>query len=325
MSLRSSYRRKLSHAGVVIAFALTLSLSACGEGSSEGADAGTTSITVGLIPIADYAPVSYALEQGYFADEGLDVKIQSLQGGAAAVPGVLSKDLQISVTNWVSFVQALEKKVPIQAFAPGAVARPGWSGVYAPKTSGVKDPKDLVGKSVAITELKTITELTTRVALDDAGVDPGSVKFTTLPLSTIVPAIAKGKVDAGWLVEPFIGQAKKAGEQQVLDVYGSQLDGASIGGYITSREWAAENPDALAAFVAAVSRATEEMNAKPELVEEALIAADAMQEAQRGSLMRPTFGETLNAKDVQKWADLMSDHRFVEGPVDVEEAVLDVG
>lgn len=325
MSVFTLPQAKHARAGVLLAAALTLSLAGCGGESSEGAQASATSITVGLIPIADYAPVTYALDQGYFADEGLDVEIQPLQGGAAAVPGLLSGDLQISVTNWVSFVQAQEKGIPIQAFAPGAVARPGWSGVYAADSSRIKGAEDLAGKTVAITELKTVTELTTRVGLSEAGVDPESVEFAAVPLNTIVPAVADGTVDAGWLVEPFIGQAKSEGQRQVLDVYAGQLDGASIGGYITSRKWAAENADALAAFNAAMSRATEEMNADPTLVEQTLVAAGAMQESQTGSLMLPTFGESLSAEDVQQWADLMAEYQFVAEPVDIDEAVLDVG
>ena len=311
-------------AAIASAAALLLGLSACGGGAESQSVDGMTSITVGAIPVSDYAPLSYALEHGYFDDEGLDVEVQALQGGSAAVPGLLSGDLQISVTNWVSFVQAQRQGIPIQAFAPGAVATPGWSGLYAAESSGIEAPEDLAGKTVAINELEALAELTSRAALSDAGIDPDSVAFTTLPLNTIVPAVAEGKVDAGWLVDPFVSQAKAQDQHQVLDVYRG-LHGASIGGYITSREWASENPDALERFSAALLRATAELNAKPELVEETLISTGAMKTEQRGSLMLPTFGESLTVEDVQQWADLMFEYDFVETPVDVGEAVLDVG
>lgn len=296
-----------------------------GCGGDAGAEGGPTKMTVGLIPVADYAPVNYALEQGYFEDEGLDIEIQSLQGGAAAVPGLLSGDLQVSVTNWVSFVQAVTKNTPIRAFAPGAVATPGYSGVYVAKDSDITGPDGLQGKVVALTELKTISELTTREVLKAAGVAPGSVQFTTVPLNSIVPAVDEGQVDAGWLVEPFVSQAKAAGQRQVLDLYAGRFQGVSIGGYIASVKFATENRDALEGFAAALGKAVKEMNDDKGLVEDTLIGMKAMKPEQKGSLMMPTFGDGLSPEDVQLWADVMADHDFVDGGPDLSEAIIDVG
>lgn len=305
--------------GVIMVAALA------GCGGDAGAEDGPTKMTVGLIPVADYAPVTYALEKGYFEAEGLDIEIQSLQGGAAAVPGLLSGDLQVSVTNWVSFVQAVTKNTPIRAFAPGAVATPGYSGIYVAKGSDITDPAGLQGKVVAVTELKTITELTTREALKEAGVDPGGVQFTTVPLNSIVPAVNEGQVAGGWLVEPFISQGKAAGQRQLLDVYAGRFRDVSIGGYITSAKFAAENQDALKGFAAALGKAVNEMNDNKSLVEDTLIGMKAMKPEQKGSLLMPTFGNGLSPKDVKVWADVMIDHEFIDAEVNLGEAIIDVG
>ncbi|CNF87174.1 nitrate/sulfonate/bicarbonate ABC transporter periplasmic component-like protein [Mycobacterium tuberculosis] len=302
---------------------MVAALTSCG--GDAGADGGPTKMTVGLIPVADYAPVAYALEQGYFEAEGLDIEIQPLQGGAAAVPGLLSGDLQVSVTNWVSFVQAVTKKTPIRAFASGAVATSGYSGVYVRKGADITDAAGLRGKVVAVTELKTISELTTRDAIKRAGVDPASVQFTTVPLNSIVPAVSEGQVDGGWLVEPFLSQGKAAGQRQVLDAYAGRFRDVPIGGYITSANFAAKNQEALKGFAAALGKAVNEMNDDKSLVEDTLIGMKAMKPEQKGSSLMPTFGDRLSPEDVQVWADAMIEHGFIDASVDLGEAIIDVG
>ena len=50
-------------------------------GEPEKAD-----IKLGIIPIADVAPVFIGIEQGFFEDEGLTVSTEFAQGGAASIP-----------------------------------------------------------------------------------------------------------------------------------------------------------------------------------------------------------------------------------------------
>lgn len=319
-------------AAVGVAVALTACGSSGGSSAPEGSDdsgaaanAEPVKVTVGVIPNADYTPVYHALEQGYFEEEGLEVEIQPLQGGAAAIPGLLSGDMDISVTNWVSFVQAIDKNIPVQAFAPGALATPSYSGVYASEASGIATAEDLVGKTVAVTELKTVTELTTLSALEEAGVDTSQVTFTTLPLNTIVPAVAEDKVDAGWLVEPFISAGKAAGLVEVLDLYSGRFMDRTIGGYIATADFAKQKPEVLSGFAKALNRAIADMNADNTLIEDALIALGSFSEEQRGTMMMPTFVEGFSIEDVQVWADAMVEFDFIEEGINLDGAFANVG
>lgn len=313
---------------VVAAFLLSTVLTACGDADGQtgpGGGPGAMKLNVGVVPVADYAPLSYALAMGYFAQEGLDVTLQPLQGGAAAVPGVLSGDLQVSVTSWVSFVRAIDAGLDLRAFHSGAVAKPHYSALYVGDSSPVTSTAQLAGKTVAVAELKTVAELTTIVALEEAGVDADSVTFTQIPLDAIVPAVDKGAADAGWLVEPFISQAKSSRQVEVLDVYSGELEGMSIGGYIVSGAFAASSPDALRGFSAALTKAAGELNADPLLLRREIAGFSALVPEQEAAVQLPTFGGPLSRSDVQDWADLMAEHDFISGRVSVADRVIDAG
>ncbi len=304
---------------------LSMTVSACGGQTAQDSD-GPVKIAVGVVPIADYSPVTYAASQGYFEDEGLDVTVQTLAGGAAALPALVSDDLQVSVTNWVSYLQARERNAPIVALpVKGPVGTPGLAGIYVGKKSAVKEPSDLVGRTIAMSELKTITELTSRVALAEAGVDPDEVKYTTLPFASILPAAESGEVDAGWIVEPYASRSKSLGMRPVLDLFAGPIEGRSTGGLITSRRFAQEHPDAVKRFSAAIDRAVEEMRKDPGLVEDTLIGMETMTEEQRGTTTLPTFGAAVSVEDLQFWADLLDEQGLLSvGRVDGDSAILDV-
>ena len=74
-----------------------LALAACGSGSpSGGADSSADAqgsleqITVGVIPIVETAPIWLGEAKGFFAEEGLDLEIETATGGSAIVPGIQS-------------------------------------------------------------------------------------------------------------------------------------------------------------------------------------------------------------------------------------------
>src|SRR4051795_6333252 len=93
-------RRFASRRWLVVALACAaLAAAGCGgdDGGSSGGGGGSqqaTTVTVGVIPIADVAPLFLGIKKGFFRDQRLNVKTQFAQGGAVIVPSVLSGDFQ---------------------------------------------------------------------------------------------------------------------------------------------------------------------------------------------------------------------------------------
>ena len=92
---------------------------ACG-GSDEGdapdaagGGGGTQQVTVGVIPIVDVAPIYLGVEQNFFSDCGLEVTLESGQGGAAIVPGVVSGEFAFGFSNVTSLLLAASEGLPL--------------------------------------------------------------------------------------------------------------------------------------------------------------------------------------------------------------------
>ena len=77
-------------AAMLVALACVAGIAACGDddsGGGGGGDGGPTTLKVGVIPIADVAPLYLGMKQGFFEDEQLTIEPQLAEGGAAITPG----------------------------------------------------------------------------------------------------------------------------------------------------------------------------------------------------------------------------------------------
>ena len=87
--------------------------------SSAGAGLEKGAIRVGMLPIVDAAYLQRAQVAGYFAAEGLAVELVTIQGGAAAVPQLVTGELDMTFTNNVSLLLAQFQKTGDFRFIDG--------------------------------------------------------------------------------------------------------------------------------------------------------------------------------------------------------------
>src|SRR5688500_11353324 len=105
----------------VLAIAATLSVAACGSDDPAPAGGRTTpdKVKVSVIPNLDVAPIYLGKAKGFFTNRQIDLTLESAQGGAAIVPGVVSGQLQFGFSNMVSLLVAQTNKVPIKIVSNG--------------------------------------------------------------------------------------------------------------------------------------------------------------------------------------------------------------
>ncbi len=101
--MRYDVRRGI-RAPLLLVAALGLLAAACSSGSGNGSSSSsggpeTSTITLGSLPVVDAAPAYIADKAGYFKQEGLTVKFQQAQGGAALIPSLVSGDIQIAFSS----------------------------------------------------------------------------------------------------------------------------------------------------------------------------------------------------------------------------------
>ena len=164
-----------------------------GGGGGGGDTAEVTTLKVGVIPIADVAPLYLGVEQGFFDEENLKIEPQLAEGGAAIVPSVVSGDYQFGFSNVTSLIIAASKNLPVQIIAQGVLGGTGaddaWDGVVVPKGSKIKAPKDFEGATVAVNTLNNIGPLAMNSSMEKAGADYTKIKYVEVPFPDMNAAL----------------------------------------------------------------------------------------------------------------------------------------
>jgi ABC-type nitrate/sulfonate/bicarbonate transport system substrate-binding protein len=308
----------------VLVVIVALALAACGGDDEGGAGGGdqqqTRSIRVLETAGIPSAFLEYAVDRGFFEQEGLDVTVQPSQGGAEAIPALVSGDVQVAGSNAVSVLLATTQGLDLRIVAPGTFARPDedFSAIVAAKDGPIRGPQDLEGKRLAVNTLKNITEVTAREALAKEGVDPSALRLIEVPFPEMAQAVAKGDVDAAFLIEPFLTAAKREGMRVLARPYNGTRPGLQIGSYVVQAGFTEDNADVAEGFANGVARAAEAIEQDPERFRSFLPEASELPPEAAKAVTLPQWRGESDRESLDLLADLMVKYRLVDErpPVD---------
>jgi len=289
------------NAPVLLAAAAALTLSACGGGSLSGDESasgaegttGLTTLSVGIMPIVDTAPIWLGKEQGFFEAEGLDLEIQTTTGGAAAVPGVVSGDFDFAFGNVVSVMVANDKGLDIELVSNGnsttGDTSSDFGAVVVPAESDIQSAADLAGKTVSVNNLSNIGDTTIRKLVEKAGGDQESIKFVEVPFPDAPAAIESGQVDAAWILDPFLTQTVENGARVIAYNFAETHPSLDISGYFTTSAYIEQNPETVEKFTRAMKKSLEYAQENPDAVREIVGTYTKIDEEMRAKMVLPAF------------------------------------
>lgn len=307
---------------LVLTVALALLASACGSGGSSDDSGGTTKVKVGVIPIVDVAPIYLGLKQGFFSAEGLDVSLETAQGGAAIIPGIVSGQYQFGFSNTVSLLLASSKGLPLTVVSAGdtstGVIGKDFGAVVVKAGSPIKTAADLAGKRVAVNTLKNINTTTINKVVRDAGGNPSTIKYVELAFPDIVSAVAKGDVDAGQVVEPFLTIATSQGDRQVVSNLAGTDPQLAVAMYFTSKTYAGQHAKVVAGFTAAMKKSLEYATAHPDEARAVLTTYTKIDPAVQKSLVLPKWPTTIDRSSVQLLVELAQQDGLITKEPDLD-------
>lgn len=290
-----------------------------GEGASSSGE-GPDKVTVGVIPIVDVAPIHLGIKQGFFSERDIKVNLESGQGGAAIVPGVVSGQFDFGFSNVTSLLLASSKGLPLKLVAAGnySTGEQGhdFSGVVVPKGSDVSSAAGLSGKTVAVNTLKNIGDTTVRQSVEKAGGDPKKVKFVELPFPEMPAALANGQVDAAWLVEPFLTIAKNQGAKVVASNLVDTQKNLMIAAYFTSKQTIKSSPDLVKRFTAAMNESLKYAAKHPGQARSILQAYTKIDPKVAEELVLPKWSTSINESTLKLIARLAYEDGLVNKPID---------
>jgi NitT/TauT family transport system substrate-binding protein len=312
--------------------AVGLLLPGCGDGGSgdgpgdSGSDGGAngpakTPVTIGAIAILDVAPLYLGVRKGFFAGRGLDLKIETAQGGAVVISAVLSGQYQFGFSNNTSLLLGQTRGLPVRIVAPGSSstnrADADFAGVVVPNASPIRSAADLAGKSVAINLLNNISDTVVRESVRKAGGDPKSVRFVELAFPDMPAALARGRVDAAFVVEPFFSIAKAQGARNVVSAYAETTANLSVATYFTSEQLRRSRPGLVKSFTEAMVESQNYASTHPDEARQILTTYTQIDPAVIRSLTLPAYPAEVNRGSVQVLADLALRDGLVKKAPDV--------
>lgn len=300
------------------------------EGGGGGeAQEGPTTVRVGLLPLAAVAPIYIGVDQGFFEQEGLRVEPQLAQGGAAVVPAVVSGDFEFGYSNNVSLLLASSQGLPLEIINEGnqeaeQVAQ-ATDGLVVDPEGATPTLEDLAGATIGVNTLENVGEVAIKTALEGRGVDVSGLEFVEIPFPDMVPAVASGRIDAGWVVEPFVQAAEAEGLETLANPFFDTAPRLSLGTYFASDQYIAENPDVVERFTRALNRSFEFTQQNPDVLRASVGEFTEIPDEAAAQMNLPQFSTELNVESIRLQAERMQRYGIVEEVPDLSELISQGG
>jgi NitT/TauT family transport system substrate-binding protein len=324
--------RLLRCAALVVAVGMLAT--GCGGDSEEsggggGESAKPVTLKIGLIPIADVAPVFLGQKKGFFEEQDIKLDPQFAAGGAAITPAVVSGDFDIGFSNTVSLLIAGSKNLPVQIIAPGVFGDSSdekvWEDLLVKKDGPIKSAKDLEGKTIAVNTLNNICGVTINASLEKQGVDISKLKYTEIPFPEMNAALEKGRVQGACVVEPFVSQGKAGAMKGIDPFYFNTAPDLTVAAYFASKEYIAKNKDVVDRFVRAMKKSLDYSQAHPEAVRAALTEYTEIPKEAAQKINLPQWKSDLTTDTIEQLSSLSKKYGYLEEEPDLNELIRQQG
>ncbi|MHB1089590.1 MAG: ABC transporter substrate-binding protein [Ilumatobacteraceae bacterium] len=264
MKTKWSYSRKMAMSALAVVGFVTAS---CGSSSDSDASETVTSETVMSDVIAMNiavdgftlgTPVWVALENGYFAEEGLEVTPVSFESGFEAVQSLSAGQVDVAWALDFATVSSSSGKLAVLS----VIASPATGFHKMTFGSGISSPADLEGKKIGVVEGTSQSYVTT-LWVQANGLE-GSVELVPLPQGfEIVTALKTGEIQAAFL---WGTAAAEVTEDSGLTIVGDDSSLLKVQGIyaLSTAEFASANTEAISRMLRAIQKANEAIAADPD-------------------------------------------------------------
>jgi NitT/TauT family transport system substrate-binding protein len=165
-----------------------------------------------FLPYGEYTPYFTALDKGWYKEEGLDVKILRGAGSGDTVKRIAVGQGDAGSADF-SALTAARANEDIKVKAIGAYFRRPPHTIFVRTDAGINSPKDLEGKTIAITPGNSHQILFPLFA-QLAGFKADSVKWITMDGAAMGPALITGRVDGAPLFANHEARLQKQAREQ---------------------------------------------------------------------------------------------------------------
>lgn len=192
------------------------------------------------------APYYVALDKGFYKEQGFEVLDIFVEGGVRGAQALMAGSIHFSLGLGSGTRAALMGAALKGIF--GFNEKPIFS-LYGRPDSGVKSPRDLKGKRIAVTSIGSSTDYAARAIVRHFGLNPDKdvTIMATGGGATIWSAIKTGGVEAAILWPPYHVMAEQMGMTKIL--YLGDIITMPASGVVTSDRLLKEEPSLAKRFL----------------------------------------------------------------------------
>jgi NitT/TauT family transport system substrate-binding protein len=324
-SMRARGSLTVAMAGLMIA------LAACG-GSDENTDANaaadtedagggeleTTDLTIGVLPLADYAAVYWAQDEGFFEDAGLNVTLQPISGGPVGIQTTVAGELDCSFANTIATVVAQTSDVPVTMAVLSSALGDESNVIVVKEDSPIQSIEDLDGATIGVNTTNNVGDVAFYNLLDAQGIDI-DVQFVEVPFGEMIEGVQGGSIDATHVPEPFRSAALAAGLRPVADLTEEPNQDLPAAAFVCGDQFVQENPNTTRAFAEALYAAGGDMLEREADVRTWLPGVAGVPEEVAQNMKLPTYFSEPEPDQVERLVELLDGQGLLQGEYDLDD------
>ena len=231
---------------------------------TDNKDLREVNVVLDWYPNAIHTFLYTAIERGYFAEEGLDVKIHFPANDNDALALVAAGKAEIGMYYQQDVIQAVANQgTGIKSI--GAIVQSPLNVILSLKDKNITKPEDLVGKTIGYGGT-VLSEALVKCMMENVGADASDVNMINVGFE-LMSSMTTGNVDAtiGCLVNHEVPQMEEEG----FDVNYFSVSGYGIPNYyeevfLTNDDLLENEPEVVAGFLRAAKKGFDDFKADPD-------------------------------------------------------------
>jgi NitT/TauT family transport system substrate-binding protein len=310
-------------AGVTAAAVLTLGLNGCAGLVVDGETSGLDQVTIAVEPLIGSAAVYLGAQEGIFAEEGIDLTINSLPANSKAVVEMVAAGnadfgLSDTLTLLVEHGAGTPIKVLSGAYSSTSDPNSDFAALVVKQDSPITTMTDIQGKDVSTAAPRSLDETVIQGMISDDGGNPAGVHFVKVLPSAAIAALESEEVDVAFLVEPYLSWAVEAGHRVLSYPYVEYVNYLNVAAFFTSNETMESNPDLAKRFQAAVEKSLTFAQNNPQAARDIFATYTTTAEATRTTLIMPRFTQTIERPALEKLGATAMEHGIIFAEPDLD-------
>ena len=309
----------MKHFGIILAgsaFALMIGMAVTARADDD------VRLRLNWMYYGSHAGFAYGKDKSFYKNQGINLDIRSGNGSGSAHRLVANGDSTFSYGSCGSMVKLASQGAPL--IAVGVIDAMGTDAILVRPDAGIKDIKDLKGKTILTTANAGVNTFFP-IVLANAGLQPDDVKLINVADGALVSSYlqaAGGAVGMLGGLDDKPSEIKANGGQPPIGFAYSSYGVNQIGYCIVANKDTVKNkPDLVKRFMAATIKSYKEAEAHPEAAVASMgdIVGGSMNEdagkAQALDVLKVTLGILYSAANKDKvlglnvdsdWADMVT-------------------